>query len=391
MAWSRTLPEDERLQFVVEIHQDESSVAELARAFGVSQKTAYKWLARFESEGVSGLVERSRAPHSHPHAVSDEVEERLVEVRAAHPTWGPRKLLAWLNRHEPELPLPVASTVALLLKRRGLSKPRRRHRRVDPNRSPFAEDRMPNDVWCVDFKGQFRLGDGSTCYPLTVTDAYSRYLLACIALKSTSVDSACKAFRAIFRRRGLPTAIRTDNGVPFASKGPGALTTLNALWIQLGIRHDRIEGGHPEQNGRHERMHLTLEEAIRSKKPNLAAQQRAFDAFQDEYNNDRPHEALGQRTPATLYAPSTRLLPRTLPALDYPAEYRPRVVTSWGTIRWHDTAVIITRAIAGLQVGLVEVSENHWDVYFGHIRLGSLSDERPYRLVRPPSPPTRIR
>jgi putative transposase len=386
MPWNRTMPEDERLQFIVETFESDSNIAELAASFGVSRKTAYKWLARFEAQGPPGLIDRSHAPLSHPHAVSEEVEARIVEVRADHPTWGPRKLLAFLARHEPELPLPAASTVAVLLKRRNLSKPRRRHRRIEPGRSPFAEDSGPNDVWCVDFKGQFRLGDGSMCYPLTVTDAYSRYLLACVALRSTSVAGARKVFDALFRQRGLPLAIRSDNGVPFACKGPGALTALSAWWLALGIRHDRTEPGHPEQNGRHERMHLTLEEAIHPRPPNITQQQQAFDAFRREYNEQRPHDALAQRTPADFYVPSPRLLPRTLSAIDYPLDHVRRLVMVDGSIRWHQRRIYISAALSGYEVGIVETTSGARDTYFADVKLGYIRDDRPGKFFRLPSP-----
>jgi transposase InsO family protein len=390
MPWNHTMPEDERLQLVVETFEGDASVTELATAFGVSRKTAYKWLARFDAEGPPGLVDRSHARHSHPQAVSEEVAERIVAVRVEHPTWGPRKLLASLERHEPELPLPAASTVAMLLKRRGLSKPRRRHRRVEPGRSPFAEDKTPNDVWCVDFKGQFRLGDGSMCYPLTVTDACSRYLLACVALRSTGVAGARKAFEQVFRQYGLPSAIRSDNGVPFASNGPGALTALSAWWISLGIRHDRIEPGRPDQNGRHERMHRTLEEALHPRVANISAQQRVFDEFRRVYNDERPHEAIDMRSPAELYVPSLRPLPHHVPRHAYPLDHLLRTVSSAGSIRWRTRRVPISRALAGHELGLVEVSPGVWNVYFAELRLGWLRDDRPGTLFRQ-TPPRRVR
>jgi len=391
MPWRHTLPEEERLQFIVETFDGLSTVADLCRSFGISRKTAHKWLTRFDTEGPAGLVDRSRAPHSHPHAVAAEVVEQLLAVRKRHPRWGPRKILAWLTRRQPALALPAASTVATVLQRHGLVTPRRTRRRVPPGLSPFAACGAPNDVWAVDFKGQFRLGDGTPCYPLTITDAYSRYLLCCTALTSTAAAAAITVFEAVFRQYGLPTAIRSDNGTPFASTGLGGMTALSVWWLRLGLRHDRIEPGRPDQNGRHERMHLALkQEAVELPKANRQAQQRTFDHFRRSYNEERPHEALGQKTPASLYTPSLRPLPATLPPLVYPISCQTRHTDYNGRFAWGDRPqVALGKAFAHQPIGLEEVEEGVWVVRFGTVVLGTLKAGQ--HTVVPPYVPRRSR
>jgi transposase InsO family protein len=335
-----TFPEDQRVQFVVEALYGPSSIAELCRSFGISRKTGFKWLARYEREGPPGLVDHSRAPHHHPNAMATVIAARLLGVRQAHPTWGARKLLAWLKAREPELVLPAVSTVSALLKRLNLVYPRRARHRVPPMTAPFGSCLAPNDTWCVDFKGWFRVGDGSRCDPLTISDAFSRFVLRCEVARRTGAAGVRPIFEAAFHEYGLPTAIRSDNGPPFASRGAGGLSALSAWWVRLGITPERIEPGKPEQNGRHERMHLTLKaETARPARHSLRAQQIAFDRFRQVFNHERPHEALGQQPPATVYVPSLRRLPTHLPEMSYPDHFEVRYVHTNGVIKWEGNTI----------------------------------------------------
>jgi putative transposase len=259
MGWEETCAVTERMKFVLEVQRGERTVAECCRLAGVSRKTGYKWLARYEEGGgPQSMQDRSRAPHTHPNAVGLEIKAMLLEARRQHPTWGAVTLLQWLSRRCPKLEFPAPSTVAELLKREGLVKPRVRTRRTPPYTQPFAHAGTPNAVWSADFKGHFRTGDQRYCYPLTVSDGFSRYLLACRGLLHPTHEAVRPWFERVFREYGLPLAIRTDNGVPFASRALGGLSRLSAWWVRLGITPERIEPGCPQQNGRHERMHRTL-------------------------------------------------------------------------------------------------------------------------------------
>jgi transposase InsO family protein len=277
------------------------TMTELCERYGVSRKTGYKWLERVEEEGRKGLRDRSRAPHQCPHRISEEVARLLCEARQRHPHWGPGKLLDWLEPRYPDLDLPAVSTAGDLLARRGLVKKRRRRRRWEHPGVVPALTTQPNDLWTADFKGHFRTRDGIWCYPLTIADLHSRYLLACHGLLSTKGHGVRPVFERLFRQYGLPGAIRTDNGVPFATTGIHGLSQLNVWWMRLGIQHQRILPAHPQQNGAHERMHKTLKgEAIRPPRANLAAQQRVFQQFRRLYNEERPHQALNGQVPASV-------------------------------------------------------------------------------------------
>ena len=320
MSWNDTCPMNERLIFVAEIQRSERSMTQLCEDFGISRKTGYKWWRRYEAAGVDGLKERLRAPLSHPNAVKAAVVGLLLQARQQHPSWGPEKLLHWLAPRHPHVCWPALSTVGAILARHGLVKPRRRVRRSPPYAEPRVEVGAPNAVWSADFKGQFRTGDGRYCYPLTVLDGFSRYLLLCRGLLTTVTEEVRPWFVRAFRLYGLPLAIRTDNGPPFASVALGGLSALSLWWVKLGILPERICPGHPEQNGRHERMHLTLKQhSTRPVRASLRAQQHAFDRFLGEYNHERPHQALGHRTPEEIYRPSARLYPERLPEVEYPA------------------------------------------------------------------------
>lgn len=363
---------NERVKFIAQYLQKDEPFIVLCERAGISRKTGYKWVERYEGGGVTALVDRSRAPLAHPHAVPAAVVERIVAVRRRHPRWGPRKPLAILRRQEPGRTWPVASTVGDLLRQRGLVCRRRRHRYSVPYAERLAAYAAPNAIWCADFKGHFAVGD-ARCHPLTIMDGFSRYLLRCQALPRPLSASARTVFESAFREFGPPHTIRTDNGAPFSTLAAGGLSRLAVWWIRLGIRPERILPGRPDQNGRHERMHSTLKaETARPPRSSFRAQQRAFQTFRDEYNHERPHEALAYDTPASQYAPSPRAFPRQLPHPDYPPHFRVERAYPNGVISFRETQWYLTNCLAGELVGLEEVDDDRWRVYFGPIELGVL-------------------
>ena len=305
MPWKETGPMEERMKFMLMYQSESWSMTELCEIFGVSRKTGYKWLDRYEEAGMEGLRELSRAPHDHPNAVAPEIEAAIVKLKQQRTKRGPKKLLEILQRQRPEVRWPVQSTIGAILKRHGLVRSRRRCRKTPPYEQPFAGYDHPNAVWSADLKGWFKTGDGQRCDPLTVTDNYSRYLIRCQAVRPVSFETIQPVFVGAFHEYGLPQAIRTDNGTPFASTTLGGLSRLSIWWIKLGIIPERIGPGKPQQNGRHERMHRTLkEEAISPPQSTWRRQQIAFDRFRQEFNHQRPHESLDQRFPAEVYSPS---------------------------------------------------------------------------------------
>ncbi len=366
---------DQRRQFVALAAADRMPFVELCAMFGVSTKTGYKWLRRFREDGDAGLGNRSRKPHGNSRAVPDEVAWRILSLRKKYPRWGPRKLLAWLEQRQPGVRWPAASTVGNLLDRAGLVEPRRKRTTTPRHSAPLAHCRLPNDVWSADFKGWFRVGTGDRCDPLTISDGFSRYLLAVRHVEGERWEPSWRVFEKTFREHGLPAALRTDNGRPFASNAPAGLSRLSIRFVKLGITLERIEKGHPEQNGRHERMHQTLKAEV-AKPPceTLRAQQLALNRFRDEYNQERPHEALGQKTPASIYVPSTRSMPSKLPDIMYPDHFELRKVQPVGTIKWRGSHVWLTEVLAGETVGLTETDNGRWDVFFGPVRLGTIHD-----------------
>lgn len=365
----------ERMTFVTRLSMGES-MSELCREYGISRKTGYKIATRFEAEGSAGLADQSRRPQSSPYRTPEEVVMALVAERQAHPTWGPRKLRVVLGRRQVGVKWPSTSTIWKIFRDRGLVPGRKKRRRVTPYTQPLLHATGPNVVWCTDYKGQFRLGNGKYCYPLTICDAYSRYLIACEALESTKEEDARSAWLDVFRRYGLPDAIRSDNGTPFASTAPGGFSRTSALWRQLGIVHERIEPGHPEQNGRLERIHLTLKvDTTRPPGANLLQQQDRFDRFRAVYNEERPHEALEDATPASRYAPSSRSLPQAIPDPSYPFHDLICRVSSAGHI--HIPAplgkrlqIYLSVALEHQVVGLREVELGRWLVTFTDLDLG---------------------
>ena len=370
----------ERMRFVTDWERDLYSMVELCERYGVSRKTGYKWAGRYEREGPDGLRERSRAPHHCPHRISADVAEAICTARTQHPGWGPEKLLQWLKRRHPTMDVPAASTAGDLLARRGLVRKRRRRRHyTHPGVVPPTTEE-PNDLWTADFKGHFRTRDGVYCYPLTVADQHSRYLLACQGLLSTKGVGVRPVFDRLFREYGLPRAIRTDNGVPFATTGIHGLSQLNVWWIRLGIQHQRILPASPQQNGAHERMHRTLKAATaRPPQRHLPAQQRAFNRFRVLYNDERPHQFLRGRTPASLYSPSPRAYTGALRPIEYPGHYIPKRVTNAGTLRFKTRLLFIANSLKQHVVGLEEVGDGVWSLYFCNVLLARV-DERDYIL-----------
>ena len=376
MPWLETVPVDQRLDFLTAHRRGGYAMAELCARFGISRKTGYKWLARFEAEGRAGLRDRSRRPHTSPQRIAADVAELLAAARMAHPTWGPRKLLQYLAPRHPDVDdWPAASTVGDLLRRGGLVKARRRRRPpIHPGVVPLHTG-APNDLWTLDFKGHFKTRDGIYCYPLTLVDQHTRYLLAVQGLLSTKGVGARHVLERSFREYGLPRAIRTDNGVPFATQGIHGLSQLNVWWLRLGIQHQRIHPASPQENGAHERMHRTLKaEATRPPKGSCTAQQRAFSAFRAEYNTERPHSALAGATPAQRYTASTRAYPARLAPFTYPAHYTVKMVTTAGTIRLRSKLLFLAHALTHEYVGLEEVDDGLWSIYVGPVLLARVSE-----------------
>jgi putative transposase len=361
---------NERVKFIARYLQDEEPFVVLCEDADISRKTGYKWVARYEAGGVAALIDRSRAPRFHPHAVPAAVVEAIVALRRRHPRWGPRKLLALLRRHEPSRSWPAASTVGDILRQRGFVRRRRRRRYSAPYAERLREYAAPNAIWCADFKGHFAVRD-ARCHPLTIMDGFSRYLLRCQALTRPLFAQTRPVFESAFREYGVPQAIRTDNGAPFSTLAAGGLSRLAVWWIRLGIRPERIVPGRPDQNGRHERMHSTLKaETARPPRASFRAQQRAFETFRREYNHQRPHEALAYETPASRYEPSPRAYPRQLPPLEYPEHFRVERVYPNGVISFRGTQWYLTNCLVGELVGLEEVDDDRWKVCFGPIELG---------------------
>jgi len=350
-------------------------MTDVCRAFGISRKTGYKLWERYKAEGPKGLFDRSRAPQRVAQRTSKELRELLIAARRAHPTWGARKLRAWLEAQHDGLKLPAPSTIGDLLGREGLVQRRRRRNGTTPHPHSLTMANAPNDVWCADFKGQFRLGNGEYCYPLTISDRHSRFLLSCEGLESVRGASAELVFDAAFRRHGLPKVIRTDNGVPFASTGLFGLSRLSVRWLRLGIRPERIKPANPQQNGQHERMHRVLKaETTRPAAFTLLQQQERFDRFVDEYNHVRPHEALGQVPPGSLYDVSDRSLVDPMPDPTYPLHDERRRVSLSGHLPMggRNNSYFLATALAGEYVGLREIGANQWLVSFMTIDLGIL-------------------
>ena len=377
MPWKDERPMDQRLLFVADHMRELYKFNELCSRYGVSRKTGYKWVERYERDGVEGLEERTRRPLTQPTQLPYAMRQSIIELRGSRRTeLGPKKIQARLRERYPDRSPPSRTTIYNVLKRAGLIPSRRTRRRVSPGAVVVDGINTPNGLWSADFKGQFLTNDARWCYPLTVMDHASRYVLGCHGLPSTRGLPARAVFERLFRHYGLPERMRTDNGVPFASLGTGGLSRLSIWWIRLGIVPERITPGRPQQNGRHERMHRTLKRAVTQPPAmNLRAQQRRFNAFCHHYNTERPHEALEQRTPASVYTASARSYPQRLPELIYPSYMQTRRVSHNGVIYWNAWQIYIGYLLAGEEIGIEPIGDGLWQIHFGPVGLGGF-DER---------------
>jgi putative transposase len=374
MPWKEQRTVDQRREFVLARLRNEKAMAELCREFGISRKTGYKWEQRFLDGGVPNLVDHTSRPNRLARMTSPETVRLIVEARSAHPTWGPKKLTPLLHRDDSNLVLPSPSTMSAILKREGMIKERQPRRRTPQSSFPLAAATAPNIVWCTDFKGKFRV-DRRYCHPLTITDAFSRYVLRCEPLEAERIEPAREVFTAAFKEFGLPLRMRSDNGRPFASTALGGLSELSVWWIKLGILPERIKPGCPQQNGRHERMHRTLKAEVASPpKSEWTAQQRALEAWRHEFNHVRPHEALSMRTPASCHVPSPRRYEDVVGDVVYPAHFELRRVKANGSILMRDQQVVLSSVLGRESVGLESIGDGLWHLWFGPVFLGRLRE-----------------
>jgi len=385
MAWKNVRPMEERIRFVLEAEQKQMQFSELCREYGISRKTGYKWVKRYQDFGLFGIRELSRRPWHHPNQTEFWIEELIIKERRKHPSWGPKKLWKILEEKYGADTIPCAATIGNILNRNGLSRKRRiRRKTIGPNRSTRTEAAYPNAVWSSDFKGWFYTRDRHRCDPLTISDLYSRYVISCQIVRPT-VEAVKPRFERVFRRYGLPEAIRVDNGPPFGSRGLCGLTGLSAWWIKLGINVEFIEPGHPEQNGVHERMHRTLkDETARPPAVTIRAQQRRFDTWRREFNNDRPHEALDMQRPAQRYKRSPNRYSKIPDPIIYPRTYEVRNVRTNGEIKWKGDFYYIGEALHGMSLGIEKGEYKEHKVYFRKLFLGIIDESKPGAL-RPPA------
>jgi transposase InsO family protein len=387
MPWKESRIVDQRLQFLSSYQKEEMSVSELCREFGVSRPTGYRWINRYKESGPEGLLNLSSKPHGCSHAIPETIENAILALRGKYPSWGARKLKARLEQLDSSVEWPVASTFGNILQRAGLTSPKRKKRRTTPYSEPFSEVTAPNQLWCMDFKGYFATGDGSRCDPFTITDAHSRYLIRCQIVSRMDLSQVRAVCEAAMREYGMPSRIRTDNGAPFAGTGLLGLSKLSLGWMKMGIIHERIQPGRPQQNGRHERMHRTLkDETTRPAALTLRLQQKKFDRFRQVFNYERPHEGLNNATPGSVYQPSSVLLPRNLIEFVYPNGLLLRRVNNSGDISWHKGRVFVSEVFRFETLGFEQVDEDFYKVYFRDVEIGEFDAEalrfRPVQVVR---------
>jgi transposase InsO family protein len=382
MPWMECSVMDERVRFVGRL-LDGESMSDVCRAFGISRKTGYKVFNRYKDEGLDALTDRSRRPVRYANQLPDPIERLIVASKKEKPHWGARKIRELLvKKLDGDVRIPSKSTVHAVLDRHGLVARARQRRRFKAEGTQLSQATAPNDLWCADFKGEFKLGNGRYCYPLTVTDQVSRFILTCEALESTRELPVIEAFLRLFRERGLPAAIRSDNGLPFASpNGLYNLSRLSVFWLRLGIAIERIKPGNPQENGRHERMHRTLKaETTRPAGQNSLQQQARFDAFVSEFNEERPHEAIEMKVPAELYTPSSTAY-RGLPDVTYPFHDRDILVTACGRICMNRKKINVSTVLAGQRLGIKEIDDGIWLLSFMHYDLGYIDLEQ--RTLQP--------
>lgn len=383
MPWKETSAMDQRVQFIGDWLSGRYSKIDLCEFYGISRPTGDKWINRYHRFGPDGLKELSRAARHHPNAVAAELRERIIQYKLQHQYFGPKKVMDGLRREEPSVSWPADSTAGEILKRAGLVSAHRRRWHVPAHSSPLAHSDAPNTVWSADFKGDFMLGDGQRCYPLTISDNFSRYLLQCRGLAYPTLAGVQPWFEWVFREYGLPEAIRTDNGAPFASLAVGGLSRLSAWWIRLGIRPERIKPGRPDQNGRHERMHKTLKEAtVEPPAMRLQDQQQRFDAFIEEYNRERSHESLKRRTPSELFTASAKNYPAKLAKVEYEPGTTVRKVRQNGEIKWKGALIYVSEVLAKEALGMCQIDEFQWEIRYSFHLLGIL-DERTNKINPP--------
>lgn len=381
MPWKAMTTMNQRLQFIADYLRGDYTKTALCLHYGISRPTGDKWIERYRIEGPEGLCERSRRPHTHPRRTAPEIAEQIVETKLAHQSFGPKKVMDRLRGLEPDRPWPADSTAGEILKRNGLVRPRRKHRRVPPDPQALVHCSAPAQSWSADFKGDVRLGNGKRCYPLTITDNHSRFILQCRALGRPTTAAVKPWFEWVFREYGLPERLRTDNGAPFASVAAGGLSQLSKWWIRLGIRPERIRPAQPSENGRHERMHRSLKAAVMSPPAGtLAAQQRRFDAFLEEFNWQRSHEGLGRLTPGSVHQLSSRPYPDRLPALEYPSGVTVRRVRRTGEFKWRGHLIYLSTVLAKEPISLVSCDNDRWEVRYSFHLLGVL-DQRTQRII----------
>jgi transposase InsO family protein len=384
MPWKETDVLEERTRFVLDHDSEQYTMAELCRIYGIARKTGYQWVKRYEGEGLGGLADRRYGAGNHPNRTDASIEEQIVQLKYAHASWGAKKLHGHLWAKNKGVLWPAVSTFGEILRRKGLSTPQRKRLRVPLYSQPFQKVEGANQLWCADFKGWFLTGKGERVDPLTMTDAHSRYLLRCQDVEKTDTEHVQAIFAAAFREYGLPQTIRTDNGAPFASRAIAGISRLSIYWMKLGIRPERIKPGHPEQNGRHERMHRTLKaETAKPPAAGRRGQQKAFDRFRQQYNQERPHEALEQQTPASCYQSSPRTYPDRVPEPQYDSNMKAKRIYPDGTFFWKGTQVFISKTLGGESIGLEPLDDRYWKVHFATFPLARFDS---HKLILQPMP-----